>query len=68
MTHDQLTTTMSYHVTDDPDAAGLAELDDRINEFNADRTGILDARYLSVLLRADDGTLRAGLHGHSWGT
>jgi GNAT superfamily N-acetyltransferase len=54
-------------VTDDPTAADLSELDDRINAFNADRTGIHDARYLSIMLRSDDGDLCAGLHGHSWG-
>jgi len=54
-------------VTDDPTAADLSELDDRINAFNADRTGIHDARYLSIMLRSDGGDFYAGLHGHSWG-
>ena len=54
-------------VTDEPRAADLSELDDRINAFNADQTGIRDARYLSIALRSDDGVLYAGLHGHSWG-
>lgn len=54
-------------VTDEPGPADLSELDDRINAFNADRTGIRDARYLSIMLRSGDGVLYAGLHGHSWG-
>ena len=54
-------------VTDHPSAEDIAALDDRINRFNVDRTGIDDARYLSILLRRADGTLEAGLHGHSWG-
>lgn len=56
-----------FPVTDAPAAADLSDLDDRINEFNADRTGIRDARYLSIMLRSADGELYAGLHGHSWG-
>ncbi|GAA0332105.1 GNAT family N-acetyltransferase [Sphingomonas oligophenolica] len=54
-------------VTDEPAAADLSELDGRINDYNADRTGIRDARYLSIMLRSDEGELYAGLHGHSWG-
>jgi len=56
-----------FPVTDEPDAADLSELDDRINDYNADRTGIRDARYLSIMLRSAGGELYAGLHGHSWG-
>lgn len=56
-----------FPVTDEPAAADLSDLDDRINDYNADRTGIRDARYLSIMLRSADGELYAGLHGHSWG-
>ncbi|GAA0328142.1 GNAT family N-acetyltransferase [Sphingomonas oligophenolica] len=56
-----------FPVTDEPAAADLSELDDRINDYNTGRTGIRDARYLSIMLRSDDGELYAGLHGHSWG-
>jgi GNAT superfamily N-acetyltransferase len=56
-----------YPVTDDPPACDIAALDDRINRFNADRSGIDDASFLSIMLRATDGELYAGVHGHSWG-
>jgi ribosomal protein S18 acetylase RimI-like enzyme len=54
-------------VSDDPSAQDIAALDDRIDRFNVDRSGIDDARFLSILLRTDAGALYAGLHGHSWG-
>lgn len=56
-----------FPVTDAPAAADLTDLDDRINDYNARRTGMRDARYLSIMLRSDEGELYAGLHGHSWG-
>ena len=56
-----------FPVTDAPAAADLCDLEDRLDAFNMDSTGIRDARYLSILLRDDAGELYAGLHGHSWG-
>ena len=48
--------------------AGLAErLDKEINAFNAAVTGHHDGRMLSVAVRGDDGDLRAGLYGWTWG-
>jgi GNAT superfamily N-acetyltransferase len=48
--------------------AGLAErLDKEINAFNAAATGYHDGRMLSVAVREDDGDLRAGLYGWTWG-
>ena len=48
--------------------AGLAErLDKEINAFNAAATGHHDGRMLSVAVRGDDGDLRAGLYGWTWG-
>lgn len=58
---------MRFEVTDDPSGRDVGELDDRINEFNFDRSGIRDGRYLSIMLRTPAGELYAGLHGHSWG-
>jgi GNAT superfamily N-acetyltransferase len=52
---------------DNPDPADIAALDDRLSDFNIDRTGITDARFLSLFLRTPEGELYAGLHGHSWG-
>ena len=42
-------------------------IEDRIDEFNVARTGITDARLMTVLLRDDDGRVIAGLHGWTWG-
>jgi GNAT superfamily N-acetyltransferase len=48
--------------------AGLAErLDQEISAFNAAVTGHHDGRMLSVAVRGDDGDLRAGLYGWTWG-
>jgi GNAT superfamily N-acetyltransferase len=47
---------------------GLAErLDQEISAFNAAVTGHHDGRMLSVAVRGDDGDLRAGLYGWTWG-
>jgi GNAT superfamily N-acetyltransferase len=47
---------------------GLRErLDQEVNAFNAAATGYHDARLLSIAARADDGDLRAGLYGWTWG-
>jgi len=57
----------ALRVVDNPSAADVAALDDRINRFNLTTSGIDDARYLSIMVHGADGTLDAGLHGHSWG-
>jgi GNAT superfamily N-acetyltransferase len=44
-----------------------SELDDRLDNHNIEHTGIRDARLLSIMLRAEDGDLYAGLHGFTWG-
>lgn len=54
-------------VTDAPDVNDLLDLENRLDAFNMDSTGMRDARYLSILLHDDDGALYAGIHGHSWG-
>ena len=54
-------------VSDAPSALDIGELDERLNQFNFERSGIHDARDLSVMLRTPDGELYAGLHGHTWG-
>jgi len=56
-----------FAVTDAPAVADLCDLEDRLDAFNMDATGIRDVRYLSIFLRDDAGDLYAGLHGHSWG-
>ena len=54
-------------VTEAPAAGDLAALDRALDGFNKAATGIDDRRPLAILLKRDDGTLRAGLSGHSWG-
>jgi GNAT superfamily N-acetyltransferase len=44
-----------------------SELDDRLDNHNIEHTGIREARLLSIMLRAEDGDLYAGLHGFTWG-
>ena len=47
---------------------GLRErLDEEISTFNAAATGYHDGQMLSVAVRGDDGDLRAGLYGWTWG-
>jgi GNAT superfamily N-acetyltransferase len=49
----------------DPDHA--ERLDQEISAFNAAASGHHDARMLSVAVRGDDGDLRGGLYGWTWG-
>ena len=51
----------------DADAGLRDRLDEEINAFNAAATGYHDGRMLSVAVRGDDGDLRAGLYGWTWG-
>lgn len=64
--------------TDDPDEAtplivlseptpeDIVALEDSLYGFNVAATGVDDGRYLSIFLKRNDGTIYAGLHGHSW--
>ena len=51
----------------DADADLAERLDKEISEFNAAVTGHHDGRMLSVAVHGDDGDLRAGLYGWTWG-
>ena len=51
----------------DADAGLRDRLDEEINAFNAAATGYDDGRMLSMAVRGDDGDLRAGLNGWTWG-
>jgi GNAT superfamily N-acetyltransferase len=53
-------------VVDAPAMDDVLALEDRIDRFNVAATGIDDGRYLTVILKCDDGTIYAGVHGHSW--
>ncbi len=54
-------------ITEYASAADIVLLEANIDSYNAARTGIHDARLLSIMLKHDDGELYAGLHGHTWG-
>ena len=53
-------------VVDAPSMEDVLALEDRIDQFNVAATGADDGRYLTVILKRDDGTIYAGLHGHTW--
>ena len=53
-------------VVDAPAMEDVLALEECIDRFNVVATGIDDGRYLTVILKRDDGTIYAGLHGHSW--
>ena len=43
------------------------ELDRRVDSHNMERSGIEDARLMSIMVRSTEGELLAGLHGYTWG-
>jgi GNAT superfamily N-acetyltransferase len=49
----------------DPDAVRF--LEDRINEFNVEATGIRDGGVLAHFVRGEDGEIVAGIYGWTWG-
>ena len=52
----------------DPAEQRIAQrLEDELDRFNADTTGIVDARELLLTELGEDGDLLGGLHGWSWG-
>ena len=55
-------------VNENPSDAEVHFLDDRINEYNVETTGIGDGRILSFLIRDDRAEIIAGLYGWTWGT
>jgi ribosomal protein S18 acetylase RimI-like enzyme len=54
-------------VLPEPDEGLAAELNERIDEFNARATGIGDGRLLQAEFRDEGGALVAGLTGWTWG-
>lgn len=56
-----------FDVVDAPSADDMAVLGARLGEFNASVTAIGDGRLIGVFVRAGNGELTAGLHGHTWG-
>ncbi|MGO8802219.1 GNAT family N-acetyltransferase, partial [Candidatus Binatus sp.] len=54
-------------VDEKPTDSDIHFLEDRINEYNLERTRIKDGKILSYLVREEDGTIIAGLYGWTWG-
>ena len=54
-------------ILDTPDWQDVRFLDDRIYEFNVERTGISDGRLLAIFLRDTHNDIIAGLYGWTWG-
>lgn len=47
--------------------AEVAFLEERLYEFNVEKTGLRDGEGLAIFVRDPAGTIRAGLAGHTWG-
>ena len=58
---------MELQMTDEPTLADVDFLDDRIYEFNVERTGYDDGRKLAIFVRNDADEIVAGLWGWTWG-
>ena len=54
-------------VDESPDDADVHFLEDRINEYNVETTGITDGRVVSFFIRDERGDIIAGLYGWTWG-
>jgi GNAT superfamily N-acetyltransferase len=54
-------------VEENPDDADVRLLDDRINEYNFETTGITDGRIVSFFVRDERRDIIAGLYGWTWG-
>src|SRR5262249_27130982 len=54
-------------IQDEPSRDDIAALEDAIYEFNVERTGHADGRYLAIFLKDREGKLTAGVSGHTWG-
>jgi GNAT superfamily N-acetyltransferase len=54
-------------LTEEPDRNDVQFLDDRLYEFNVERTGIGDGRLLGIFVRDQHQTIVGGLYGWTWG-
>jgi len=61
------TRSINLNIVDDAPMSDIVQLEACIDGYNAARTGIDDARLLSIMLKRPSGELYAGLHGHTWG-
>ncbi|HEX3269613.1 MAG TPA: GNAT family N-acetyltransferase [Ktedonobacterales bacterium] len=54
-------------IDDAPSEADVRFIEEQLISYNLTSTGYADYRPLAVFARADDGTIRAGLTGFTWG-
>ena len=54
-------------VSSNPAPSDVQFLEDRINEYNFETTGINDGELLSLFVRDESGAMLAGLYGWTWG-
>jgi ribosomal protein S18 acetylase RimI-like enzyme len=54
-------------IDENPSDGDVHFLEDRINEYNVERTGITDGKILSCFVRDENGAIVAGLYGWTWG-
>jgi ribosomal protein S18 acetylase RimI-like enzyme len=54
-------------IVDEPDHDAVHFLEDRLYDYNVERTGFADGRLMAILMRDDGGTITAGLYGWTWG-
>lgn len=57
----------AFELVEQPTSEDMSFLGDRLNEFNVAATAIHDGRLFGIFMRDENGVIRAGLHGHTWG-
>jgi GNAT superfamily N-acetyltransferase len=50
----------------DPAPRDIRSLEDRLYDYNVEKTGSDDGKWLSIFVRDDAGEIMAGLHGWTW--
>lgn len=59
--------TAELEIVDDPHPADLAALEEQLYRFNVAATGYTDGELAACFVRDEDGRLRAGISGWTWG-
>ena len=54
-------------LSEDPDQGDVLRLEERLYEYNVERTGISDGRVLALFARDETCSVIAGLYGWTWG-
>jgi GNAT superfamily N-acetyltransferase len=51
----------------EPKPEDVRFLEDQLYDYNVERSGLSDGKWLTIFVRDDDGVIAAGLHGWTWG-